>query len=212
MLNRILLIFALTLAPLYATAQTSGPPDPQKLGQPSIRGVDGSQVAWSQVTGANAYRLRWYKPNGSRTFKTVGTSPPYYTMANLDDGASYIVQVRALGDGVNYEKKGKWSARYSFTAPSAPSQGPLEFPRPTVSVGSGTTVSWNAITGADSYRIRWIAPDGTKKGKSLADSVTSYTIKKLVSGVTYSVQVRARGDGVNYEKKGPWSYGVQIQG
>ena len=216
MFHRFLLICSLMLTPLISTAQTSGPPDPdpQKLGKPSIRGVNGSVVGWTQVTGATGYRLRWFKPNSTRTFKTVGASPPIFTLTNLDEGASYVVQVRALGDGVNYEKKGKWSARYSFTAPSSPAQGPLELSRPNLGVVSGTTVSWNAVTGATSYRVRWIAPDGATKGKGLSASTTSYTInkKKLKSGVTYNVQVRARGDGVNYEKKGPWSGSAQIQG
>ncbi len=211
MLRRTLLLCMFILLPLLSATPAIAQ---QSLAQPSIRGVNGSDVGWSPVTGAEGYRIRWYKPNGSRTFKTVGKNPPIFTMTNLDAGASYVVQVRALGDGLNYEKKSKWSKKFSFTAPSSPAQGPLELPAPSFSSVSGTTVSWNAVTGATSYRVRWIAPDGTVKGKGLDASTTSYTIKrkKLISGATYNVQVRARGDGVNYEKKGPWSGVVQIVG
>ena len=212
MIKRVILICALVLGPLLASAPVAAQ---QNLAKPTIRGVSGSQVGWSVVQGAIGYRLRWYKPNGSRTFKTVDRNTYIFTMTNLDAGAEYIVQARALGDGKNYQKKSKWSARYTFTAPSNPSTGPLELPAPpNFHKVSGTTFAWDAVTGADSYRIRWKAPNGVTGFDNLSNSTTQYTISanSLQSGVTYNVQVRARGDGANYEKKGPWSGVVQVQG
>ena len=211
MIRRTLLLCMFILAPLLATTPAMAQQD---LAQPTIRGVSGSLVGWSPVTGATGYRLRWSKPNGTRTFKTVPATPATFTMTNLEAGSTYEVQVRALGDGVNYEKKGKWSKKYSFTAPSNPAQGPLELPAPSnFRLVTGTTFAWDAVTGADSYRIRWIAPDGTTKGKGLSASTTQFVIKRkwLAAGTVYNVQVRARGDGTNYEKKGPWSGVAQVQ-
>ena len=211
MIRRTLLLCIFILAPILSAAPAMAQQD---LAQPTIRGVSGSLVGWSPVAGANGYRVRWSKPKGARTFKTLPASPALFTMTNLEAGAKYEVQVRALGDGVNYEKKGKWSKKYSFTAPANPAQGPLELPAPpNFRLVTGTTFAWDAVPGATSYRIRWIAPDGTTKGKGLSASTTQYVIKRkrLVAGAVYNVQVRARGDGVNYEKKGPWSGVAQVQ-
>ena len=211
-IERLLLICALILGPLLVSAPVAAQ---QTLAKPSIRGVAGSQVGWSYVTGATGYRLRWYKPNGARTFKIVDANTLIFTLTNLDAGANYTVQARALGDGVNYQKKSKWSAKHTFTAPSNPAQGPLELPAPpNFHLVSGTTLGWDAVTGVTSYRIRWKAPNGVTGFANLSKTTTQYTISpsQLQSGVTYDAQVRARGDGTNYEKKGPWSGVVQVQG
>ena len=206
MSRKLILFCILLLAALMAVSLVQAQ---QALARPKIRGVNGALVGWAPVEGAVGYRLRWSKPSGNRTFKTVSGTTYVYTMTNLDSGATYEVQVRALGDGTNYAKKSKWSKKKTFTAPSNAPSGPIEFPRPSLSKVSSNTVSWDAVTGAKDYRVRWIA-NGVTKGKAVPASTTQYTINNLTPGVTYNVQVRARGDGVNYEKKGPWSGVVQL--
>ena len=210
-MNRRLMLFCIALGALFVGVSVALAQ--QSLAKPKIRGVNGTTVGWAPVTGASAYRLRWHKPNGTKTFKTVAETQHTWNMNPLEAGETYIVQARALGDGKNYQKKGKWSDKYTFTAPSNAPSGPIEFPKPNLSRTGRLTVAWDAITGVKDYRIRWTDQNGKRKGKKVDASQTSFTFskKQLKSGVQYDVQVRARGDGSDYELKGPWSDKVQVQ-
>lgn len=78
--------------------------------------LDKIGVLWYETDGATAYRIRWFKPNGKTKGKTVpptGQKVQTYTLERSQlidgDGTKYTVQVRAIGDGVNFVKKGAWN-------------------------------------------------------------------------------------------------------
>ena len=69
---------------------------------------------------------------------------------------------------------------------------------------AGNTLSWDAVTGATGYRLRWEV-GRYRWFASVSASQTQYTFTGLTVGVTYEVWVRALGDGARYERAGPWS-------
>ncbi len=108
---------------------------PRELPPPdNLRHVSGSTVAWDAVEGASRYRLRWGTPGGQRQFKTVAAMETQTSLAGLSDDLTHQVWVRALGDGVLYENKGKWSAVLLIPAvppPTDTSIPPTNTPLPT---------------------------------------------------------------------------------
>ena len=206
-------------------------------------------VAWDSVTGAIGYRLRWSQPGGSWSFRTVGASPTFYTITALNHGVLYEVQVRALGDETEYEKRSPWSGvvqlrpgtrptmTFTPTATPAPSSTPIPTNKPIPTATpiptstptatatptprplerpanlrhvSGSTVAWDAVTGATGYRLRWGLPGGSKEFRTVGASPLRYEISGLTLNTLYEVQVRALGDEKEYEKQGPWSGILQI--
>ncbi len=202
--------------------------DPANLRLVSVR-----TVAWDAVEGASGYRLRWARLGGDWEYQTVVASPTRYTVAGLSLGILYEMQVRALGDGEQYESKGPWSGVVQLrpgtwsTATHTPTATPTStntatFTATMTQTDSGPkdltapanlrhtslrTVSWNMVEGASRYRMRWSLPGGEWQFASVSAAATQYTFSESEQplGVTHAVQVRALGDGQQYEAKGPWS-------
>lgn len=87
------------------------------------------------------------------------------------------------------------ATRYGLTLGSMPPPPPLAAPANLVATAGNASValSWNAVTGADGYRItRRTSPAGTPT--QIADiSGTSFTNTSLVNGTTYYYEVVAYG-------------------
>jgi hypothetical protein len=63
------------------------------------------------------------------------------------------------------------------------------------SADSQLTVSWQAVTGADNYEVKWekLGEESSNTKKNI--SGISYTISDLENGTTYSIEVRAKNVG-----------------
>ena len=224
-------------------APTATETDPRALPAPAnLRHVSIRAIAWDEVTGATGYRLRWRQLGGSWNYEPVNEPLTEHTINGLSVGSTYDVQVRALGDGANYESKGPWSSVLPLTAgmPPTSTNTPTASDTPTATNSptktatpvatatpseivpkdldspanfrhvSGTTVAWDTVTGATSYRLRWGRPGGDRQFATVADSQTQYTIEGLSNGLVYEVEARALGDGQYFEEKGPWSGVLQL--
>ena len=227
--------------PSATATLTPTPTGPLALAAPAnLRHKSLRSVAWKAVTGASGYRLRWSLPGGSWNFEPVGDGLTEHTISSFAIGAAYDVQVRALGDGTQYEQRGPWSAKLRITAgptptptdtpiptntptatdtpvptdtPTAtdtPTPQPLERPANLRHV-SGSTVAWDAVTGAIGYRLRWGLPGGSKEFRTVGSSPLRYEITGLTLNTLYEVQVRALGDEKEYQQQGPWSGVLQFQ-
>ena len=70
---------------------------------------------------------------------------------------------------------------------------------------SGNTVAWDAVDGADRYRLRLDPPTGNRILKRVDPPQTQYTFENLEIGFVYRVRVRAMGDEIVYQLLGDWS-------
>ena len=207
------------LMTLADTVTGTTPTRPETPTIDTVTGADGSlAVEWSAPAsdGGDAitvYDLRYIKTSADETDDvnwTVeagvwGSGDLTATVAGLDSGTQYDVQVRA----VNGAGAGAWSAAgVGTTRPGAPAIDGV-----TADVG-GLTVAWSAPAGdgdaaVTSYDLRYIRTSADE-----ADDVNwiveagvwgsgdlTATITGLELGTQYDVQVRA----VNGAGEGPWS-------
>ncbi|MCY3917330.1 MAG: hypothetical protein OXG49_15080 [Chloroflexi bacterium] len=70
---------------------------------------------------------------------------------------------------------------------------------------SEDTVAWDAVEGADRYRVRLDPPNANRILKRVDPPQTQYTFENLQGGLVYRARVRAMGDEVVYKLLGDWS-------
>ncbi len=102
------------------------------------------------------------------------------------------------------------TATATATATGTPS-GLIRLPAPqNFRVLTGNTVAWDAVSGADRYRVRLDPPVGERILKRVDPPLTQYTFDNLQPGQVYKVRVRAMGDEVVYQLLGDWSASLKL--
>lgn len=156
--------------------------------QAPVAAVNAVTLTWAAASGANQpYDVRYRAGAGSwSTTTATGTSK---TVSGLTAGQTYGFQVRASKDGVPSD----WSAEQIATPVPAT-------PVPTATAGvNAATVSWAAVTGADSYNLRWRV--GTGAFTTQVVTGTSTTVAGLQPGLSHGFSVQADASGTT----GAWS-------
>ena len=167
---------------LTATTKAATTPTPTKPS--AVTGFKASTtknsvaLSWDKVSGADSYQIDIFR-NGSWKYltKTAGNS---FTATGLSANTSYQFRIFAF-NGDLYSSSVKLTA---LTLPSSSSTGkPNAVTGFKASTTSNTvTLSWNAVSGADSYQI-----DAYLNGKwsyVAKTSATSYTITQGLSANT----------------------------
>lgn len=156
-----------TSSTTYVTLVGNTPPATPSITTSIVAG--GIKVSWSAPTGATSYQLT----RGSTALTPTGTS---YTDTSVSPGSAYTYSVKAC----NSVGQCSSTASSTITYPAVPAN-------PSVSVtmsGANAVVSWNAISGAASYRL-------TRGSTSLTPSGTGYTDSTVVAGNSYTYTVKA---------------------
>lgn len=146
--------------------------------------TSGITVKWGAVKGADSYRV--YRKGSTGGWKlidvTENTSCTDKSVVNKS-GSTYKYTVRAVS--------GKTLSSYNKTGLSIKRLGTVELSS-IANSASGVTLKWNAVKGADGYRVYRRVGDG---GWSYIGNTSkaSYTDKEVKSnsGVTYNYTVRA---------------------
>ncbi|MBO4534334.1 MAG: Ig-like domain-containing protein, partial [Clostridia bacterium] len=110
-----------------------------KLATPVVSIADDGTASWEAVEHATGYR---YKISGGAEQFTSAFS------VVLTDGQSIVV--KAVFDGADYEESG-WSAYTVYNAP-VPT---LATPEPYFASGCMGVLRWEAVEGAQSYKVHW---------------------------------------------------------
>lgn len=148
----------------------------------------GVKITWDAVTGAAGYRV--YVKTGS-DWKGIGnTTATSFTAPNLSSGVSYTYTVRAFDAQTNrvqsYYNRSGVTVKYV----AAPSIGSF------VPIADGVRVVWNAVAGAEKYRLFCKAEKGWKALGTVAG--TSLNVTNLIDGREYIYTVRALSAGGSY--------------
>ena len=99
-----------TNTPIPPSATAAPPAEPRNLPAPSnFRAPNNHTVSWDTLTGATQYRLRRDWGDGQRETLTLDKSATSHAYSDLQVGVRYSVYVRALGDGLYYKDRGKWT-------------------------------------------------------------------------------------------------------
>ena len=166
---------------------------------------NGYTISWNAIANASNYVLRW-REHGTRDWLQLArTSATSHTITSTvaQQGKTFELRVRALsGDRARYLHSDS-SQIATLIIPIIPTQ--LDTPsQPTTSgdLDNGYTVSWNSITNASNYVLRW-REQGTRSWLVVARTggATSHTITPTVAqqGKTYQLRVRAlSGDLARY--------------
>ena len=141
-------------------------------------------LTWNKVSNADSYQIDVYK-NGTWTYltKTAGTS---YTVTNLAAGTSHQFRIFAF-KGSQFSSSTKLTA--STTSSSASKPTPVTTFKATSATTNSVTLTWNKVTGADSYQV-----DVYKNGKWVyltKTSGTSFTATGLSAGTDYQFRIFA---------------------
>lgn len=150
---------------------------------------------WSQVDGANGYYV--YKSENGGTFtltgKTSSKSNTTYADKNLQMGKIIEYRVSAYRTVNGQTVEGDWKNTSIDLKPLPPQNVKV-----TLKDSSTATVTWDALTGADSYKVLRTTTDGGE-GIVIASSLTStsYENNGLTVGTDYYYTVVAVIDGVD---------------
>ena len=154
----------------------------------------GLRVTWQAVSDSKVKAYRVFRKDGTKNYaKLVDVSGTSYLDNATNAGTVYTYTVRCL------DKDGKLISSFDNKGISgswtAPTPGNLATPvlGSATNGTAGITVTWNAVTGADGYRVYRDAGSGWK---AIADVTgTSYVDKNVTSGTSYKYTVRAMKSG-----------------
>ena len=149
-------------------------------------GAQGVDISWPAVEGAEKYRIYYY---GSRGWtRMVDTTDSSYVDTDVESGYNYTYTVRCINaEGTEFTsdyRPGK-SVRY-YAAPAITSLTNTE---------DGVRISWDAVGGAQKYRVYYRGSNGWTRMVDTAD--TSYVDTDVTSGTTYTYTVRCINDAGN---------------
>jgi titin len=139
-------------------------------------------VAWGPVDGAVSYVVDRSSDGGATWSQLVTTSGMVYLDTNVQPGVQYSYRARALGESGT---SGYANAASALTLPGVPS-GPAAL---TLQAGQ-INVSWNAVTGAGSYRVER-SIDGVNWTMVGTTTLVSFTDTGLLPNAQYYYRVSA---------------------
>jgi hypothetical protein len=151
------------------------------------------KLGWTAVAGATGYRVLQVAADGSTTVITsVGANATSATVGGFTAGSTVKFEVEAYNSAQKAD-----SAPVSITLPTAPPSTTLAAPTLTVTATSPTRVSlsWNAVPGANGYRIYWWNGVRAVLLRTFGSSITSVRVMGLTPGSTNQFLVEAFGSG-----------------
>ena len=169
------------------------PDAPQNL-QGAAQAGPKVELTWNAVAGAGAndYNIRYAFQSGKYDNKPITSKSSPHTI-NLSDGGTFFFVVTAVVGGA----ESKHSNEVSLTfAPAKPTS---------VAAAAGdkqATLTWKAVSGADSYEIK----RSTTAGEPYEDTLTagqhstSYTDTGLTNNTRYYYVIRAENSGGKSDK------------
>lgn len=172
----------------------------RRLATPRLTGLSnsgtGMTLTWQKISGAEQYAV--YRKSASTSWKRIATLGDVnnYTDTSAVSGTRYSYTVRAMVSGTL--ASGYVSAGLSCVCLNEPVLTKIE------SASNGIRITWDAVDGAESYRI-YRKPSGGSWERIDTVSTSLYVdTDQLDNGKTYAYTVRAVNGGTlsSYDTKG----------
>ena len=152
--------------------------------------AQGIRLTWEPVEGAPLYRV-YHKNNTGGWTKIAEVAETEYFDDNLTAGESYTYTVRCVNHQGNFisdfDRKGQTAVYNGVATPRITN---LE------SAADGVLIRWDAVEGADLYRVFRKGTSGWQRLGVTLD--TSFSDETAESGKTYTYTVRCLGAHDNY--------------
>lgn len=181
---------------------TPAPPEPPYKGDlakktPNVRlkslGAAQVQISWEKMNGADGYYV-YYKTPGKSWIRAdkLDKKTLTYTFKGLSSLKTYYFTVKAYRKEGNKIIYSKYPKEFKYmTKPKTPQVNVKDV------TASTAAISWNAVSGAEGYRVYYRTATGSwKRVKNVSSKVKTYTFNKLASGQKYYFTVRAYGKGM----------------
>ena len=186
---------------------------PKKVATPSFTNIvstsKGVKLNWNAVPNADKYRV-YYKNRSGDWTRMTETSSTSYLDTDVNFGSTYTYTIRCV------DNDGDFISSFNSTGWKHTHQG-LATPQLTgfESNASGVKLSWNAVPGAEKYRVYYKNSSGgwTRFGETAS---TSFTDEIVTAGNSYTYTIRCvdkDGDFTSDYNKNGWKYtysGVEI--
>lgn len=147
------------------------------------------QIAWDKVENATYYIVSISPDLGELAKSTTNSiSVP---AADLKDGTTYTVSIKALAEG--YDESTAVNVAYTYTSKTMPLDTPSNI-QASVDSGGAWTITWDSVNHANSYTL-------SINGEVVTSiSSTFFTISKdsLIGGQTYEISIVANSDDDTY--------------
>lgn len=140
-------------------------------------------------SGASAYAVQYKNTNTSTwTTATSSTTSLSFNLTGLAVGSNYNWQVKSI---CGSSSSGYTAGTFSTNSSSCVSTAPSNLSSSNNS-SSSTTVSWSAVSGANSYEVQYKRSTvSTWSTAATATTALSWTLSSLTSGITYDWRIKA---------------------
>jgi fibronectin type 3 domain-containing protein len=142
-----------------------------------------NQLSWTAVSGATGYKVEYQTGSSEWTPIQETITATSYTHSGLTEWTTYTYRIKAV---MNSDESA-YSAAVSRTVGPVPTGVSA-----TAQSSSSISVSWNAVSGAISYKVYYrIGTYGALTQADLATTATSYTHTGLQANTTYWYYITA---------------------
>ena len=143
-------------------------------------------LGWTAVSGANSYNVR-YRIVGSTTWTNGTSQSTTLPVSGLTTGSTYEYQVQAAcGTTLS-----AYSASSTFIPGATVSCGTPGGIGSSAITSSSATISWQAVSGATSYRVSYRVNGSTAAFTVVTTSNLSTSLSGLTASTTYQYNVQA---------------------
>lgn len=166
---------------------------PQQLPVPANHKIEGKYFSWDDVENATGYKVSLNDVEYNQSISS-------YWLGDLTTAGTYVLKVKAIGDGEAFTDSA-WSSEKSYVI----NEQAERLAAPTGLAVNGFDLTWNPVTNADSYEIDF--NNGVYSITKYAYETTTYSLAGQIGIGTYTIKIKAASDSVNYTDS-DWSQGL----
>lgn len=151
--------------------------------------------SWTAVKNATGYMVSTDGTNYGEAQTTLT-----YDLTGLEPGTEYTIHVKAIGDGTNYTDSDPVDASGTTkAAASAPTTLAMSTITCSEQTANSLTFTWTAVVNASGYKV------STDGGNTYGETINAltYTWEDLNASTSYTLYVKAIGDGQTYTDSDP---------
>ena len=142
------------------------------------------KLSWTPCSGATGYRI-FRKSGNNWTAVVSNVTATSYSFKNLRAGSKFTLAVRPYIQTANGVV---WGAYTQITTATLPANVTAKVTTP---AKGRVTLTWNAVSGADSYLVYYRVGNGAYQLYKTCTGVQNITFNNLKSGAKYTFAVRA---------------------